>query len=111
MSITKKIDEVTEIPEAYKNTILPAPPSVKIELTSHCNFRCSFCAHQLQGKTFGEMDQSFYKKIVQDMFDSGVRELGLFYIGESLLCSWLPEAIRYAKAVGFPYIFLSLIHI
>ena len=33
----------------------------------------------------------------------GVEELGVFYLGESFLCPWLPEAIRFAKQdVGFP---------
>jgi hypothetical protein len=33
--------------------------------------------------------------------------LGVFYIGESFLCPWLPEAIAEAKAVGFDYVFLT----
>jgi len=41
------------------------------------------------------------------MRKAGVEELGLFYLGESFMVPWLPEAIRYAKAVGYPYVFLT----
>jgi len=38
----------------------------------------------------------------------GVEEIGLFYLGESFLCRWLPEAVRYAKKdCGYPYVFLT----
>jgi hypothetical protein len=53
------------------------------------------------------MDFEFFKKITKDMRESGVEELGLFYIGESFMCSWLPKAISYAKEIGFPYVFLT----
>jgi len=105
--ITDRIDAITGIPPEYRHAILPAPKSVKIELTSQCNYRCGFCAHRLRMKERGGMDREFYKRIVLEMYQSGVRELGVFYIGESFMCDWLPEAISYAKTVGFPYVFLT----
>lgn len=106
-TISKRIDAVTEIPAEYRNEICPAPKSVKIELTSKCNFHCGFCSHHLGQKQFADMDRDFYKRIIKDMRDSGVEELGLFYIGESFICDWLPEAVAQAKDVGFPYVFLT----
>lgn len=106
MSITKRIDNVTEIQEEYLSVVLPAPKSVKIELTSRCNFACGFCAHRMRTDKLN-MEWDFYTRITQEMLDCGVEELGLFYIGESLLCEFLPEAIRYAKKIGFPYVFLT----
>lgn len=41
------------------------------------------------------------------MREAGVEELGLFYLGESFMVPWLPEAIKYAKDIGFPYVFLT----
>lgn len=41
------------------------------------------------------------------MLDYGVQEIGMFYLGESFLVDWLPEAIKYAKDIGYPYIFLT----
>jgi len=106
-TISARIDNVTEMPKEYRNTIIPAPHSVKIELTSKCNFSCGFCSHRRNLKKYGDMDFEFYKKICKDMRDSGVEELGVFYIGESFMVPWLADAIRYAKEIGFPYVFCT----
>ncbi len=106
-TITSRIDAITRIPVRYLAENLPAPRSVKIELTSQCNYRCGFCAHRLRMKTRGEMDRAFFERVVGEMVDAGVEELGLFYIGESFMCDWLPEAIRFAKERGIKYAFLT----
>lgn len=106
-SITNRIDAVTKIPPRYQAATLPAPRAVKIELTSQCNYRCGFCAHRLRMKKRGEMDRGFYERIVGEMADAGVEELGVFYIGESFMCDWLPEAIGFAKRRGMRYVFLT----
>ena len=106
-TITARIDAVTKIPAKYLAAKLPAPRAVKIELTSQCNYRCGFCAHRLRMKDRGEMDRAFYERVVGEMVDAGVEELGLFYIGESFMCEWLPEAIEFAKKRGIQYAFLT----
>lgn len=106
MSITQRIDAITRIGERYLGTILPAPRSVKIELTANCNYRCKFCVKSLRPDN-GEMDRRFYSRIIREMRDAGVEELGVFYIGESFTCHWLPDAIAEAKSVGYPYVFLT----
>ncbi|TXH47302.1 MAG: radical SAM/SPASM domain-containing protein [Desulfurellales bacterium] len=106
MGITERIDAITRIDPRYRGTVLPAPRSVKIEITASCNYRCAFCVKSLRADN-GEMDRAFYSRILREMRDAGVEELGVFYIGESFTCKWLPEAIAEAKAVGFPYVFLT----
>ena len=106
-TITKRIDAVTRIAERYRAAVLPAPRAVKIELTSQCNYRCGFCAHRLRMKDRGEMDPDLYERVVGEMVDAGVEELGVFYIGESFMCDWLPDAIAYAKDRGIRYVFLT----
>lgn len=106
-SITKRIDAVTRIAPQYLNTVLPAPKAVKIELTSQCNYRCGFCAHRLRLKDRGEMDWGLYTRLVGEMVDAGVEELGMFFIGESFMTDMLPKAIRFAKDRGIRYAFLT----
>ncbi len=106
-SITSRIDAITRIPDRYLAANLPGPRAVKIELTSQCNYRCGFCAHRLRQKDRGGMDRAFYERIVGEMVEAGVEELGLFYIGESFMCDWLPEAIAFAKRRGIRYAFLT----
>ena len=106
MGITARIDAITNIAPEYRGVFLPAPKSVKIELTANCNYRCKFCVKSLRPDD-SQMDRAFYSRIIRELRDAGVEELGVFYIGESFTCAWLPEAIKEAKEVGFPYVFLT----
>ncbi len=107
MTITERIDAITGIPNAYRAEILPPPRAVKIELTGRCNFACSFCARSKMLRDQKDMKQEFFEQAVLEMRQAGVEELGLFYLGESFMCRWLTEAIKYAKDIGFPYVFLT----
>ena len=102
--ITTRIDRITQVGNFAP--ILPAPKSVKIELTANCNYRCSFCVKSLRPDN-GEMDRTLYSRVIREFHEAGVEELGMFYIGESFTTKWLPEAIKEAKDVGFPYVFLT----
>lgn len=106
MSITSRIDAITKIPPMYRHAVLPAPKSCKIELTAACNYRCGFCMKS-QRPDGGEMDRALYSRLIREMRVAGVDELGVFFIGESFSCKWLPDAIREAKEVGYPYVFLT----
>jgi MoaA/NifB/PqqE/SkfB family radical SAM enzyme len=107
MTITQRIDAVTLIPASHRAARPPCPRSVKIELTSQCNYRCGFCAHRLRLKDRGEMRWPLYTRLVGEMVDAGVEELGLFFIGESFMCTWLADAIAFAKDRGIRYAFLT----
>jgi hypothetical protein len=106
MTITERIDRVTGIPQSHLGTVIPPPLSAKIELTAACQYKCKFCVKSIRPDN-GEMDRKFYSSVIREMRDAGVEELGVFFIGESFLCRWLPEAIAEAKEVGYPYVFLT----
>lgn len=106
--ITKRIDSITRIPEEYRKTICPAPKSVKIELTSRCDLRCYFCATARNMRKKGDIDFDFLRDILSEMRQEGVEEIGLFYLGESMLYEKLVPAIRFAKKeLKYPYVFLT----
>jgi len=66
--ITDRIDAITKIPEAYRFAELPAPKSVKIEISPRCNYRCGFCAlrnREVQPKW--DMDLGLFKRITKEM--------------------------------------------
>lgn len=112
MSITSRIDQITHIPEAYKVPKPPCPKSVKIELTGRCNYRCGFCAlrsRKCQPKADEDMSLDFFKDITRQMYEAGVEEIGVFYLGESLMAPDLTvDAVRYLKReLGMPYVFLT----
>ena len=112
MSITQRIDNITHLPEDYRQPKPPCPKAVKIELTGRCNYRCGFCALRMrdcQPKADEDMDLEFFKKITRDMYKNGVEEIGLFYLGESLMNPNLTiKACEYLKKeLGMPYVFLT----
>lgn len=92
-------DQLSETP--------PPPQSAKIELTSRCNFKCNFCAHTQGLRKGADMDRGLYTRVISELYDAGVRSLGVFFLGESFLVPWLPEAIAEAKATGYPRVFLT----
>lgn len=107
-SITNKIDAITEIPAIYRSVTPPIPRSVKIELTARCDYKCFFCAsaHRLRKKA--DMEWDLLTKLLREMREAGVEEIGMFYLGESFMYPQLAEAIRYAKQeCGYPYVFLT----
>ena len=109
-SITDRIDNVTRIPPAYLNAALPAPKSVKIEISPRCNYRCGFCAlrtREVQPKW--DMDFGLFKRITREMRDAGVGEIGVFYLGESFMNPrLLVDCIAWLKRdIEMPYVFLT----
>ena len=108
MTITARIDAITRIPPSQLGTAIPVPRSVKVELTSACDFKCFFCATGKNLRPKQHMDRELFKRLALEMREAGVEELGLFYLGESFLYPWLPHAIEFAKVhAKFPYVFLT----
>jgi MoaA/NifB/PqqE/SkfB family radical SAM enzyme len=109
-TITERIDNITRIPPAYQKAVLPAPKSVKIEVSPRCNYRCGFCAlrtREVQPKW--DMDFALFKRITREMREAGVEEIGVFYLGESFMNPrLLVDCIAYLKQeIGMPYVFLT----
>lgn len=110
MTITQRIDAITDIGTSWRSATPPAPRSVKIELTGRCNFRCGFCAlrtRKVQPK--GDMDVKLFQRITREMREAGVEEIGCFYLGESFMApDLLTFAIAWCKhTLKFPYVFLT----
>jgi MoaA/NifB/PqqE/SkfB family radical SAM enzyme len=108
--ITERIDKTTHIPPEYRRTTLPAPRSVKIEISPRCNYRCGFCALRTrEAQPRWDMDFGLFKRITREMREAGVEEIGVFFLGESFMNPrLLVDCVHYLKAdVGMPYVFLT----
>jgi len=105
--ITKRVDAITKILPSHKGTIIPAPRSVKLDLTARCDLKCFFCASSQKLRKKGDMDFAFVERVLREMRPLGVREIGMFFLGESLLYPRLADAIRLAKEIGYEYVFLT----
>lgn len=106
-TITSRIDAVTEIPPEYRNPVCPPPKSIKWELVGNaCNYACSYCAIERGKKQL--MDLELFKRASKEALDFGVEECGLFFVGESCLePKLLVDALKWAKRIGYPYVFLT----
>ena len=107
-TIMDRIDEHTHVPAERLVEAPPFPSSIKIEITSRCNFACSYCASKRQLRPQGDIDKAFLQRILREAKSVGVREIGMFLLGESLLVKELPEYVRYAKEqAGIEYVFIT----
>jgi MoaA/NifB/PqqE/SkfB family radical SAM enzyme len=112
MGITSRIDNITLVREEYQHVHPPCPESVKIELVPRCNYRCGYCALRMrdcQPKARDDMALEDFKRITLEMAEAGVKEIGLFYLGESLMNPRLTaDACRWCKEeIGIEYVFLT----
>ena len=109
-AITDRIDGITQVPPTRMKAALPAPRSVKIEISPRCNYRCGFCAlrsREVQPKW--DMDFGLFKRVTREMREAGVEEVGVFYLGESFMNPrLLVDCIGYLKReLAMPYVFLT----
>jgi len=109
-TITERIDGITQVPPTRMKAALPAPRSVKIEISPRCNYRCGFCAlrsREVQPKW--DMDFGLFKRVTREMREAGVEEVGVFYLGESFMNPrLLVDCIGYLKReLAMPYVFLT----
>jgi hypothetical protein len=106
--ITERIERLRTLEGDLRSATPPVPRSAKIELTSRCNYACRFCSSHLRNGRQHDMPWPLYTRLAQELRRAGVEQLGLFYIGESLLYPRLEDAVRYAKQdCGYPYVFLT----
>lgn len=91
----------------------PLPTSLNIELNNTCNQKCFFCPFHGEYAKHNLSPAVMRKEKAIEILDNawklgiGSKEVGFYLAGEPLLYNDLPEIIQYAKALGFPYIFLT----
>ena len=82
-----------------------APPILRIEPTNHCNFKCTTCASHTGnakvGRPKGYMDFGLYAELLRQAAQLGVKDVYLYYDGESLLHPRFVEMLRLAKERRF----------
>jgi len=110
LSILKRLDNILKISPEYMSVEPPIPKSIKIELTSSCNFKCSYCPITIRQNILNQnMDWDLFKKIAIDVSENGIEEVGLFLIGEPFMnFPLLIKAIEFCKKdLNIPYVFIT----
>jgi hypothetical protein len=95
--ITSRVEAARHIPA---NCLVPCPPvprAVTFELT----------ARKRRRERRTGMEWGLYTRLVGEIVDTGVEQLGLTFAHDSLPCDWQPEAIAFAKGRGIRYVFMT----
>jgi radical SAM protein with 4Fe4S-binding SPASM domain len=106
-TIGQRVRDLSHLMDDRLTDAPACPTSCKLELTSRCNFACDYCAHTQHKRPSKDMDRGTYSLLIRRLYDAGVTQLGVFFLGESFLVDWLPDAIHEAKNLGFERVFLT----
>lgn len=85
----------------------PMPSNMLVELANICNHHCVFCGYENMKRKKRSCDKDFTKKIIQEAYKEGVREIGFYLIGEPFVYDDLASFIAYCKGIGFTYIYIT----
>nr|NQU92543.1 radical SAM protein [Bacteroidota bacterium] len=106
--VTQRVDEHTHIPQSKLVLNPPFPDAIKIEITARCNYNCSFCATKKSKRPLGDIDKDFLYRILKEAKSIGVKEIGMFLLGESFLVKDLVDYISFAKKeAAIEYVFIT----
>lgn len=78
-----------------------------LEITNACNHDCIFCGHHKMTRKIGMMSLDFAKRILQEAYDLGMREVGFYTVGEAFLCKNLALFVQAAKQIGYTYTYIT----
>lgn len=78
-----------------------------IELTNACNHQCAFCANSKMTRKKGSIKESFLKRSLNEAFNEGVQEVGFYTTGEPFMAKNLDQYVRWAKEIGYRYVYLT----
>lgn len=78
-----------------------------IELSNVCNHQCLFCANRKMTRKKGYIDEGFLKRILEEAYGEGFLDVGFYANGEPFISRNLSEYIRWAKAIGYQYVYID----
>ena len=105
MSILARLDQVQSL-QGRLTALAPIPTSIKIETTTNCNHNCGYCSRNYHERKFGVMSKSFYLRVLDQLKEAGVKQVGPFFLGEPFTMKDLDWWVREAKRRGF-FVFLT----
>lgn len=102
-------DRIKVLRDKERFSMKPGYPvnDLRIELSNVCNHQCIFCANRKMTRKKGFINEDFLKRILQDAYQEGFRGVGYYSTGEPFMSSNLAEYIRWAKKIGYEYVYIT----
>jgi MoaA/NifB/PqqE/SkfB family radical SAM enzyme len=85
----------------------PLPEKIGIEINNSCNHKCYFCPNPTMERSRSVMDDAMVMRVTREAFEAGIRQISFYSGGEPFLNKNLAKYVRYAKDLGFSYVYLS----
>ncbi|MBU0469176.1 MAG: radical SAM protein [Candidatus Omnitrophica bacterium] len=106
ISINIKSSTINKVSDEYPIEA-PYPNNILIEVTNACNLKCSICYHPKMKRKIGYMSDDMYEKIIDEVAEMGIENLGLYTTGEAFLHPKIFDFIKQAKDKGIPYVYIT----
>lgn len=106
MNLKQRINEKM-IQNKYSKEMPFPNKNLLIEVTNYCNNKCIFCYHDCMKRKKEHIDEKLCKKVLREAYELGVREVGFYVLGEPLLNPKLNEYIKFARILGYKYIYIT----
>lgn len=90
-----------------RHVVCEFPRNMLMELTNMCNDSCLFCANSKCTRKRGIIKPELAKRILEEAYSLGTREVGFYQTGEPLLDPNLEEYISFAKKLGYDYVYIT----
>lgn len=90
-----------------KKVVQDYPKNMLVELTNCCNHQCIFCENRKMSRKKGFINKELLKRILEEAYSLGTKEVGYYATGEPLMCKELPLYIKMAKNIGFEYVYIT----
>ena len=85
----------------------PFPNNMLLEITNSCNLKCTFCARKKMKSKPSFIDKKLAFSMLNQAYELGVRDVGIYGRGESMLSPILNDCITEAKRIGYEYVYLD----
>ena len=102
MTVKERVDRISRNKDLTCNQL---PTSAKIELCGCCTLRCKFC-YSTEMKACGQRQSIMSNQMFDDVMQfiqsiPSLKEVGLFYMGESALDPQLANRYKHIKELGY----------
>lgn len=106
-NLNERIMEIRSFNKNIMGNTQYIPRNLMLEVTNDCNSKCIFCANRNMTRKRNFINKDIVTKALKQSRELGIKELGLYTNGESLLNTNIDDYIGQAKELSYDYIYIT----